>query len=348
MGCSISCSTFEKFSSFLEWEIKRRTASEDIDHYLDDFIFVALTEPLCQDMMHQFATLCNEISVPIAYDKTVGPATCLTYLGYELDSERMEIRIPKQKVSDILKQINEFLSHSKVTLRQLQSLTGSLAFCAKAMPSARAFIRRLYSAMSKVKKSFHKIRVTKGIKEDIKMWNVFLTEYNGFSVMLDNSWTSSFDLQLFTDSAGSANLGCGAYFQGHWAFLQWPKPSNKSKILSDITFLELIPIALSCFLWCKHFCGLRIKFRCDNEAVVQILNSKTSKSERVMTLVRCIVLWSMQFDFYLKAEHIMGVKNKVVDSISRMQGHTFRRLAPEADVLPTQIPQEFWTFLPKN
>lgn len=62
----------------------------------------------------------------------------------------MVIRIPQQKVLSIIDQINDALSLRKITLRQLQSLTGSLAFFAEAMPSA--FIRRLYSAMSQAKK----------------------------------------------------------------------------------------------------------------------------------------------------------------------------------------------------
>jgi len=44
----------------------------------------------------------------------------------------MEIRIPQNKLKEILQQIETFF----VTLHQLQSLTGSLAFCAEAMPSA--------------------------------------------------------------------------------------------------------------------------------------------------------------------------------------------------------------------
>ena len=39
MGCSISCSTFEKFACFLQYELERRTNSNTVDHYLDDFFF---------------------------------------------------------------------------------------------------------------------------------------------------------------------------------------------------------------------------------------------------------------------------------------------------------------------
>jgi hypothetical protein len=29
-------------------------------------------------------------------------------------------------------------------------------------------------------------------------------------------------LQLFTESSGNPNLGCGAYFAGYWVQFQWP------------------------------------------------------------------------------------------------------------------------------
>jgi hypothetical protein len=39
MGCSVSCATFERFSTFLHWVIENKSGSKNIDHYLDDFLF---------------------------------------------------------------------------------------------------------------------------------------------------------------------------------------------------------------------------------------------------------------------------------------------------------------------
>ena len=39
MGYSISCSTFDKFSTFLHWLRTKESNSEILDHYLDDFFF---------------------------------------------------------------------------------------------------------------------------------------------------------------------------------------------------------------------------------------------------------------------------------------------------------------------
>ncbi|WAR08464.1 hypothetical protein MAR_018422 [Mya arenaria] len=83
-----------------------------------------------------------ELAVPVADEKTVGP------------------------------QIELILSKSKVSLRELQSLTGSLDFCTKTMPSARAFARRMYSAMSLATRPRHYVRVTKGIQKYIEVWSL--------------------------------------------------------------------------------------------------------------------------------------------------------------------------------
>jgi hypothetical protein len=63
----------------------------------------------------------------------------------------------------------------------------------------------------------HRIRVSKSMREDIKVWLTFLSEYNGVTVITNNAWASNETLELFTDSAGGQNRGFGIYFQGKWA-----------------------------------------------------------------------------------------------------------------------------------
>ena len=80
MGCSVSCSLFEKFSTFLQWVIQFRTGLDTIDHYLDDFIFIGTdSSEDCLNLMSSFQNLCYELNIPIAEDKTVGPVTVLKF-----------------------------------------------------------------------------------------------------------------------------------------------------------------------------------------------------------------------------------------------------------------------------
>ena len=80
MGCSVSCSLFEKFSTFLQGVIQFRTGLDTIDHYLDDFIVMGTySSEDCLNLMSSFQNLCYELNIPIAEDKTVGPVTVLKF-----------------------------------------------------------------------------------------------------------------------------------------------------------------------------------------------------------------------------------------------------------------------------
>jgi hypothetical protein len=115
-------------------------------------------------------------------------------------------------------------------------------------------------ATSKASKPFHFIRVTKNMFEDLMIWKYFLEEFNGITHILDETWLSNYDLQLFNDSSGLAENGCSGYFMGRWFFLQWPKEWENTDILKDMTCLEIIPIALAIYLWNAEL--LKIKGFC--------------------------------------------------------------------------------------
>ena len=346
MGCSISCLTFERFSTFIHWLVSSESKSNDLDHYLDDFFFAGKANSSnCFELMTHFDNICHRIGVPIAEEKTVGPVTCMEYLGLTIDTEQLLIRIPDDKLKELIEKITLVAFSKKVTLKQLQSLCGILAFCTKALPAGRAFSKRLYMATSKATKPHHFIRVSKEMFEDLMVWKLFLEQFNGVSYILDDIWLSNYDLQLFTDSAGGADKGCGVYFMGKWTFLLWPVEWFDSEILKDITYLEIIPIALAIYLWNSYFHKKKILFNIDNMAVVSIINSKTAKSERVLKLLRFIVYWTLVGNFHVKAIYIETSKNIYADALSRGQFQKFKRLAPHADSSPTKVPLEFLNLL---
>jgi hypothetical protein len=144
-----------------------------------------------------------------------------------------------------------------------------------------------------------------------------------------------------TDSAGGSCKGCAAIFGRKWVFMQWPAAWKNTPVLRDITYLELIPIALAIYLWGRLLKNEKVIFFCDNEAVVFILNNKSAKSERVMTLLRFVFYWTLKSNIQLKAKLILSSFNKFADYISRVQVEQFRMLAPSADRCPCRIPVEF-------
>lgn len=345
-GCSVSCNLFEKFSTFLHWVVETRTGLHTLDHYLDDFIFMGGDHTNeCSLLMSTFKELCIELGVPVAENKTLGPTTFLPFLGYTIDTESMVVLIPQEKRDKLKNMLLSLISKKKIARRELESIVGLMSFCARAIPSSRAFLRRFYDLISSVKYPSHKIRLNPEIKEDVNIWLLFLDKFNGYCFFPDKLWISNEIVHLFTDSSGNPDLGCGAYNYGSWAQCRWPNSKRFRDLMSNMSLLELIPIVMAMFLWVAQFANKKILFHTDNLALVSIINKRTSKEKVIMKLIRPFVLLTMLHNVQFKAIHIEGIKNEIADSLSRFQMARFRRLAPSADNNPVPVPREFWTII---
>ena len=120
-------------------------------------------------------------------------------------------------------------------------------------------------------------------------------------------WVTNDDEQLYSNSSGGQ--GFGVYFSGHWAYSAWPEAWCLEGITSGITVLELFPILVCLHLWGSDLSRIKIRFMCDNKAVVDIINSMTSKSDRVMVILRHITLVCLRQCIARWACHIPGTAN---------------------------------------
>lgn len=343
MGAAPSCALFESFACALHWFVEKKSNNENILHYLDDYLFGSKGGSiLCKDTLVIFRDCCRFWGVPLADEKTVQPTEILTFLGVEFDTVEMVMRLPIDKIDKLKEKLVNCLGLKKITLRELQSLIGMLNFACQVIVPGRAFCRRLIDATCNVHKPYHKIRVTQSMKEDIRTWLRFLDTFNGTTVFLDEFWSYSDQLQLFSDSAGGKEKGFGIYFRGRWAQANWPNSWVSKGLMTDITFLELFPVVVAINIWGQLLKNKRIIFRIDNMAVVTIIGKKSSKSPRVMSLVRKLVFSCLEFNILLKAEHIPSRLNAITDSLSRNDFQKFRRLCPTADATPWVIPSQLW------
>ena len=333
MGCASSCRTFEMFSTAIEWVAKKHLSMPHLIHILDDYLMAAPTFHQCRINLDRFLSLCAYLGVPMAPEKTVGPENVLAFAGIELDTLRMEARLPLDKTEKCKTLVSTFLRRKKVTLREIQSLVGLLNFACSVVVPGRAFLRRLIDLTRGVKSPHHFIRLNKSSKADLVLWQSFLDDFNGRSFFLNDAWHDSLSLNLYTDAAGS--LGYGGIFGSKWFFGAWPDDWKKF----NITILEFYPIVLSVLLFGDAMRNQRITFFTDNAALVDIINKATSRDATVMVFVRRLVLACLNFNIVFRARHVPGVKNVLADSLSRLQVSRFRQLAPVGvQSTPTAIP----------
>jgi hypothetical protein len=337
MGLSFSCKLFETFSTAVHWIIDHKLGGSGCVHFLDDFLFVGpANSPLCLQTLEKFLTMSKQIGLPIKADKTVFPTTTLTFLGLDLDSELMEIRLPLDKLGKLKDQLNHFKFKKKATLRELQSLIGLLNFACSVVPPGRAFLRRLIDLTIGLSKPHHHRRLNKETRSDIQAWLIFVESFNGKCLFLSDRWETSEQLNLYTDAS---NIGFGGLFRKHWFAIKWPTDWLKY----HITIREFFPIVVAIQLWGNALSNKCVTFFTDNSGVVHIINKQSSKDPTIMKLVRKFVVLTLQFNILFKAVHIPGIKNTAADHLSRLQIQKFREEFPLMDPLPivnsVDIPQ---------
>jgi hypothetical protein len=337
-GSRSSPNIFDRFASMVSWILENNYAIKPILHLLDDFITIVPPTVDAQRQMDTMLGVFESLGIPLSARKTVGPVTCLEYLGIELSTTDMVARLPADKLDRIRGIVAQFLVIKKCRKRQLLSLLGHLQFACRVIVAGRAFTSRLLVAATSVKKLCHFVSLSSAVRLDLKMWHELLQHWNGVSLFLDVQTTNSFHMELFTDAS---SIGFGGYFQGAWFYGTWPD-NLESRLDSDfsIAFKELYPIVIAALLYGKSWGQKRILFKCDNAAVVFAINKGRSHSAAMMQLMRRLVLIAADCNFAFAAQHLPGITNNIADALSRLQLQRFRALAPNAQTEPTPLPQQ--------
>ena len=332
-GLRSSPALFLKYVDILSFTMRDRGASP-VWNYLDDFWTCGPPDPdpQCQTNLDVMLNTCADLGFNSNPAKTVVPCTTLELLGIELDSVTQEARISQTRLDETLNLLRTWQTKASCTKRQLQSLIGKLNFICSVCRPGRTFLRRMIELLSKGSHPSHHIRLDKRFFKDIEWWLSFLSDWNGRSMFYDEQWLSNTCLHLFTDACAKS---FGALFGTTWLCATFDDvhiPNRRS-----ITFKELYAITMAITMWAPFLTSKSILFHCDNQAVVRILASGSSKCRHIMSLVRYLFYTCAKFNIVLKAVHIPGILNSAFYALSRLQVQRFRKLVPDANLKPTPV-----------
>ena len=331
---------FNSIADMVEWILVHSHHIPALLHYLDDFITVGPPDsPQCAHNLAISVAVCERLGLPLHPGKCVGPATVLVVLGIELDSVSQIARLPADKLSALKELISSWLPRRWCNRRELESLIGHLHHAAKVVWPGRTFLRRLIDLLCCFRKRDHPIRLNREFHLDLRWWHQFLSQWHGVSFWLFPGLLPEADVEVSSDAAGS--VGYGAFLKDRWFAGPWA-PAQQQQ---SIAYKELFPVVVAAHVWGHQWCRKHVLFRSDNEAVVHILNSRTSKVPCLMRLLRSLLFAAACHCFSFSAQHIPGVTNQIADAISRFRWQEFRRLAPHAQLHPTPIPPDLLTEL---
>lgn len=302
-----------------------RSLGLNVSVYLDDFLLISDTEEECHTQLRTILDELTSLGLTVNHKKTLGPAQAIHYLGLEIDSALMEIRVPDYKLQQVRKQIEDFrrqhFPSNSAPLRAVLSLTGRLGHIARAVRASRPFLRRLWNVCQGLDFAHHlrhrSIHLTPAVWRDLEWWESLLSRWNGVA-----RWIRGADLVSFSDAS---NLGFGFHCGPNMRAGAWPSAVRGR----HINWKELRAIELSCAEFGSSWAGRRVLFACDNLTAVHIINAGSSRNDALASCLRRIAMLASLYDFDFRAVHIPGSANVLADALSRSI------LAPSSDAWPT-------------
>ena len=319
---------FQRISNAIRYIMAQ--SNFQVTNYIDDIIEHAVCSQ-AYDSFDYLYKLLIDLGFDISEKKVVTPATKVTCLGVEINSENFTVSITEEKLQDITNLCELWSEKTHCTKKELQSLLGKLLYITKCVKSSRFFLNRMLELLRSANKQ-EKIILSKEFKQDLNWFQEFVPKFNGTAFFVHNHIHHEIELDACLQ-------GMGARWGNQVYAIKTPTEYDNMTIVHYEMFNIMVAVRTWGFLWS----GKTVRMHCDNEAVVTVLSTGKTKDLTLAAIARNIWLTTAEFDICLKTVHIRGKDNAIADSLSRWftsQVHKNR--------VQTLLPHAIWNHVPSN
>lgn len=317
-GARLSPIIFHRITQAVKRMMERK--GYDTCVYIDDFVTIATSQEACVEAMNCLIFLLRKLGFAINWNKVVGPTQQLVYLGIEIDTVHMCLRLPDDKLVKIRSEIQMAMTRQRLSKRQLQSLAGLLNFAAAVVKGGRVFLRRCFDTIAKLKNKTDRVKLQGELLNDFIWWHECLTAFNGVSLLLHEKPIRS----VLTDASSQ---GAGFFFEGDWGYLNWQHDWPQAASL-HINCKETLAVVLAACRWAPLWRNHVVYINSDNKTTVSALNKGTCRNKVVMEALRVLFWLSATFNFKIKSLFVPTSRNLVADCISRLHTRRFWHQLP--------------------
>ena len=301
---------FNLFSEALHW-VFETLFGWDLTHYLDDFLFVFSPDIDVKKMTSEYNTVLSTFGLSAAREKDMD-GQIVKHLGFEIDSGKMEVRLPQNKKLRAIQTISTLLHSKSVTFIALEEALGFLSHCCQVVPLGRPFLRNLFTLLRRTK-LLSRTRISRIAKKDLQWWQLFMNSWSTISIIQ----LSRRNHDIATDASGLK--GIGGIYNGV-LFSDRVPARHRSK---HINWKEMFAILHAFILWHEQWTTGRVRIACDNSVVVSAVKKRSIHGPALQPL-QTILLIAALFDIELEIFWIPSEENIVADAASR---HDFNKLA---------------------
>ena len=183
-----------------------------------------------------------------------------------MDTVQCTVAIPPDKLQSIKQLCHSWATKSTCTKKELQSLLGSLLYVAKCIKYARVFLNRMLNLL-RTNYNNKKIMIDDDFRKDLKWFNTFLPVFNDVTFF---QYITSKTVHL-----DACFTGLGAIYDSQVYATTLPATWK----YENIAQLEMINILVALKVWHRPWSCQRVLIKCDNLAVVSVLNNGRARDQ---------------------------------------------------------------------
>jgi hypothetical protein len=280
--------------------------------YLDDLICIGNSYDDCLSCVTETIKLLEHLGFVINYPKScLIPSQVQTFLGFELDSSKMCIRLPNSKRERIFDLLNKVINHTKVmSIRDFARFLGVLCASCPAVAYGWGYTKRLerekYLALRDSNEDYECLMsLSADSGADLLWWK------NNIMVTSNPIRAGHYSLEIFSDAS---TTGWGVSCRGERASGFW----DETEVQSHINLLELKAafFGLKCFA--SNLRNKEILLRIDNTTALSYINRAGGvQFTHLNDIARDIWVWCEQRQLFIYAAYIKSKENVEADEESR-------------------------------
>jgi len=292
--------------------------------YMDDFLFLFATRELARMGAAFIDATLTALGLKRSIKKSVWePTQRLQHLGLLVDFQRGLFLVPPVAVKSIQQQAKQLLisatdTTARVAVRRLAAFAGKVASVDLACPLARFRTRAIHDCIAVAPHWEAHVRLSRAARTDLGWWVHFDVQAQERAI-----WQAPCTRVLHADASGE--IGWGAVLDstvpasGFWRSHQQHE---------HITLKELRAVRYAVESFMPELANHIVQLHEDNQAVVAILMSGTSRSPQLMRELRKLFDICGLRNITLRPQYIRSHLNVLADRLSRLKDHDDWKLNP--------------------
>ena len=282
--------------------------------YLDDILIMASSAEKATRDLQVVLRILAHLGFIINMKKCLTtPTQMIEFLGFILNSLRMVLSLPKEKVFKIRKECRRMLNQTEVSSHSLAHLIGLMTASIPAIQIAPLHYRGLQRLRTRGLRGSHlnydrKVRMSEYAVMDLTWWATRLNAQIQRPILPPTA-----SLNLETDAS---TLGWGAFCRE--SSQRTGGPWSRAEAVLHINWLELMAAFLAVRCFAKARSEIHIQLFMDSRVAIAYVNHLGgTRSRNLCTLALEFWEWCVHRKITLHAVHIPGRRNEIADWESR-------------------------------